>query len=57
MLKDSHYSWWRELICVLFGHEWNEHWASVDEDNFVYEEAYRCSRCKLVDHVYRTTGV
>lgn len=39
-----------ELVCVLFGHEWNIHGSTSDERGFILEEYDECTRCRLENH-------
>lgn len=36
----------REFVCVLFGHEFNEH-GMEKEGDFILEETYTCTNCQL----------
>lgn len=40
----------REIICVLFGHSWNENGSVTHKNGRVLEEYSKCSCCGLENH-------
>ena len=41
----------KELLCVLFGHRWNEHGSNkCTEHNQIFDEYNVCARCGLENH-------
>ena len=39
-----------ELICVLFGHSWNEYGSKKNSDGLILKEHNRCDYCHLENH-------
>lgn len=40
----------KELLCVLQGHTWDEYGATTREDGLILEEYNKCSLCGLENH-------
>jgi hypothetical protein len=40
----------KELTCVLFGHQWNQHGSTRNDRGFILEEYTECSHCWLRNH-------
>ena len=45
---------WKELLCILFGHNWYEYGSTTNNHNTIMEEYNTCERCGLRNH--RVTG-
>ena len=44
---------WKELLCVLFGHQFDRH-DTTKEGNFILKERWECTCCGL--SVYDESG-
>ena len=40
----------KEIICVVFGHEWNAYGRTESDDGRILEEYSECARCGLENH-------
>ncbi len=40
----------KELTCVVFGHDWSSHGRTSDEQGYVLEEYEECRHCGLRNH-------
>ena len=40
----------KEVLCVVFGHEWNSYGVIRDDDGRILEEHSECGRCGLENH-------
>lgn len=38
---------WKELHCVIFGHEWNEEYTESEDNGFILEQHKTCTNCRL----------
>ena len=39
-----------EIVCVLFGHSWNEYGITTDHTGRLLEEYSKCGTCGLENH-------
>ena len=40
----------KEIICVIFGHSWNEYGSNTHDNGRILEEYSRCDNCGLENH-------
>lgn len=47
-MKPAQVNRWKELLCVLFGHEFTESRYEKETDtDFILEESHTCQQCQL----------
>ena len=44
---------WREVICILIGHEWTSYSSETGTDGFLVAQSNTCERCKLAKRLIR----
>ena len=49
MLPNKRINRLKELVCVIFGHDWNGRYERSTEEGHILEERVTCDFCKLTN--------